>query len=92
MGATTINITLPVRLKQEIDSRVQSGMYASVSEFIRSALRRALTVRDDIPVGEAFSREAEDLILQAEQESRVRPSATRTLKSAKDIDRYLDSV
>lgn len=92
MGATTINITLPERLKQEIDSRVRSGMYASVSEFIRSALRRALTVSDDIPIGEAFSNEAEDLILQAEEESRIRSHATRTLKTAKDIDRYLDSL
>lgn len=89
MDAITINITLPERLKQEIDDRVRSGMYASVSEFIRSALRRALTVRDDIPIGEPFSKEAEDLILQAEQESRELPHAMRTLKSAKDIDRYL---
>lgn len=92
MGTTTINITLPERLKQEIDSRVRSGMYASVSEFIRNAVRRALTVRDDIPFGEAFSTEAENLILQAEEEALVRPNATKALKTAKDIDRYLDSL
>ncbi len=92
MGTTTINITLPDRLKQEINTRVRSGMYASVSEFIRNAVRRALTIRDDIPFGEAFSTEAENLILQAEEESLVRPSTTKVLKTTTEIDRYLDAV
>jgi len=92
MSTSTINITLPDRLKQEIDSRVRGGMYASVSEFIRNAVRRALTSRDDIPFGEAFSTEAENLILQAEEETIARPNNSTVLNSTKDIDRYLDSL
>ncbi|HEX5242756.1 MAG TPA: type II toxin-antitoxin system ParD family antitoxin [Tepidisphaeraceae bacterium] len=36
---TTVNISLPQPLKQYVDRKVASGMYGSVSEFIREAIR-----------------------------------------------------
>lgn len=35
----TMNISLPLRLKAEIEKAVQEGMYSSKSEFIRDLLR-----------------------------------------------------
>lgn len=40
--AITMNVSLPIRLKQYVDGRVASGLYASASEFIREAVREKL--------------------------------------------------
>lgn len=37
---TTVNISLPKKLKENIDKTVQKGNYSSRSEFIRSIIRR----------------------------------------------------
>ncbi len=36
----TMNISLPENLKEFVESQVQSGDYSSVSEFIRTLVRR----------------------------------------------------
>ncbi len=36
---TTLNISMPVSLKQSVDIAVKEGNYASVSEFFRDAVR-----------------------------------------------------
>lgn len=36
----TMNISLPENLKEFVDARVQSGDYSSVSEFMRTLVRR----------------------------------------------------
>lgn len=36
----TMNISLPVNLKEFVESQVQSGDYSSVSEFMRTLVRR----------------------------------------------------
>lgn len=36
---TTLNISMPVSLKKNVDLAVKEGNYASVSEFFRDAMR-----------------------------------------------------
>jgi Arc/MetJ-type ribon-helix-helix transcriptional regulator len=36
---TTLNISMPVSLKRDVDKAVKEGKYASVSEFFRDAMR-----------------------------------------------------
>jgi len=36
---TTLNISMPVALKKNVDLAVKEGNYASVSEFFRDAVR-----------------------------------------------------
>lgn len=36
---TTLNISIPIALKREVEKEVKAGNYASVSEFFRDALR-----------------------------------------------------
>lgn len=36
---TTLNISIPVALKREVEKEVKAGHYASVSELFRDALR-----------------------------------------------------
>ena len=42
----TMNISLPENLKEFVESQVQSGDYSSVSEFMRTLLRREQKDRD----------------------------------------------
>ena len=42
----TMNISLPENLKEFVESRVQSGDYSSVSEFMRTLVRREQKDRD----------------------------------------------
>jgi Arc/MetJ-type ribon-helix-helix transcriptional regulator len=36
---TTLNISMPISLKKNVDLAVKEGNYASVSEFFRDAIR-----------------------------------------------------
>jgi len=36
---TTLNISMPASLKHDVDLAVKEGKYASVSEFLRDAIR-----------------------------------------------------
>lgn len=36
---TTLNISIPITLKREVEKEVKAGNYASVSEFFRDAVR-----------------------------------------------------
>ena len=38
----TMNISLPLPLKQFVDGKVSSGIYSSASEFVREAIREKL--------------------------------------------------
>jgi antitoxin ParD1/3/4 len=42
----TMNISLPENLKEFVESQVQSGDYSSVSEFMRTLVRREQKDRD----------------------------------------------
>lgn len=41
MAVTTVNISLPRELKDQLDREVSRGSYGSASEFVRDALRAA---------------------------------------------------
>lgn len=36
---TTLNISIPITLRREVEKEVKAGNYASVSEFFRDTLR-----------------------------------------------------
>jgi len=55
----TINISLPKTLSKQIRAEVENGGYVSTSEFIREA------VRNFLKTSTAFSKEAQEEILQA---------------------------
>lgn len=92
MNTATINITLPIPLKKAVEERVKSGLYASVSEFIRQAVRKLLFSVDEIPYGSPFSPDATKEILKAEREALKHPEKLITLKSPEDIDRFFQSL
>ena len=41
-SAFTMNISLPMPLKQYVDGKVATGFYGSASEFVREAIREKL--------------------------------------------------
>ena len=91
MSTTTINITLPTRLKKEIQNQIKKGMYTSVSEFIRNAVRQLLISPVDshnLP----FSPQAEKEILRAFKETLENRDKNIVLKSDKDIDAFFKNL
>lgn len=93
MNTTTINITLPVRLKEEIENRVQGGMYASVSEFIRHSVRRVLAASaEEIPYSPPFSAKAVKEILAAEKAALKNRNKNIVLNNPEEIDRFFSSL
>lgn len=45
---TTLNISIPDALREFIDARVQTGEYASASEFVRELVRREKQALDQL--------------------------------------------
>lgn len=41
-NTVTMNVSLPVPLKEYVDGKVASGLYGSASEFVREAIREKL--------------------------------------------------
>jgi putative addiction module CopG family antidote len=76
---TTINISLPDKLKEQADLLITSGYYASFSDLTRSALRKLL-------------EEAELAILAKKAKDEARSGSSKTLNSRLAIDTYLDSL
>lgn len=60
----TLNISLPQSLAQQVNWQVQTGNYASVSEFIREAVRKLLGITPT-----TFAKEAEEEILKISKTS-----------------------
>lgn len=93
MNTATINITLPVRLKEEIENRVRGGMYTSVSEFIRHSIRKVLTSpAEEVPYGPSFSDEAVKEILAAEKNALEHPERNIVIETKEDLDRLFSSL
>ena len=44
-GITTINISLPKKLRAEIERRLEQESYGSISEYLRDLVRRDLRAR-----------------------------------------------
>ena len=90
MSTTTINITLPTRLKKEIQNQVKKGMYTSVSEFIRNAVRNLLTspaTTYNLP----FSPEAEKEILKAEKQALLEKNPV-IITSQRELKEFFDKL
>lgn len=76
---TTVNISIPEKLKQQADQLVKTGYYASFSDFVRDAIRNSLKQ------GQYNS--------WAEQAKKDRKQGKAViLKSDKDIDAFLEAV
>jgi len=69
---TTLNISMPVAMKKNIDRVVKKGNYASVSEFFRDAVR---------------AWESEHLIRELkESQAAARRGEFKILRSLKELD------
>jgi len=76
---TTINISLPDKLKEQAESLVDKGLYASFSDLVRDALRQTI------------SKSRYDLWAEEAKED-LRKGRAKVLKSQKDIDEYIKSL
>lgn len=76
---TTINVSLPDKLKDEAQMLVESGFYASFSDLVRDSLRQAVK-----------SSKYDLWTLEAEKE--FKEGKGKLLKSPKDIDEYFESL
>lgn len=69
---TTLNISMPISLKKNVDLAVKEGNYASVSEFFRDAVR---------------SWKEEQLIKEIrESQAEIARGGGKILKSLADLD------
>ncbi|MFC1727079.1 type II toxin-antitoxin system ParD family antitoxin [Patescibacteria group bacterium] len=73
---TTINISLPIKLKTQAEALVKGGYYASFSDLVRDSLRRLV------------EKSKYDLWLDEAKED-LRKGEAVVLKSDKEIDNYL---
>lgn len=66
-----LNISLPEKMVEKVKKEVESGSYASVSEFFRHLLR---------------SREEENVLIELERSrGEIRTGKGKTLRSLKDL-------
>lgn len=76
---TTINISLPEKLKDQAQKLVDSGFYASFSDMVRDALRRTIAQNK-------YDFWAE------ETKKEIKEGKAIALKTKKDIKDYFDSI
>ena len=76
---TTINISLPDKLKIEAESLVKKGFYASFSDVVRDSLRKLVATSK-------YDR------WYAEAKEDERTGRAVILKSQKDIDNYFKKL
>jgi len=76
---TTVNVSLPEKLKEQAETLVKSGFYASFSDLVRDSLRRLV------------SQSKYDLWVEEAKED-VRKGKAKVLKSKKDIDSYFKNL
>lgn len=80
---TTINISLPEKLKLEVDTLVKKGVYVSFSDAVRDNLREGLRERLKI-------NRYEKLLAEAKQD--IKAGRGRVFTSKKQIHDYLNSL
>lgn len=73
---TTINISLPDKLKKQADEAISDGYYASFSDFARTAFRQML--RD---------YKLDRLVKEAKEDYKA--GRGTILRTKKDIDKYM---
>lgn len=76
---TTINISLPDKLKDQAQELVKVGFYASFSDLVRDSLRRLV------------KRNRYDLLAEEAKEDLKKGRAT-VLKNKKEIEKYMKSI
>ena len=76
---TTVNISLPEKLKEQAETLVRSGFYASFSDLVRDSLRRLV------------SQSKYELWVEEANED-LKTGKAKVLKSKKDIDSYFKNL
>jgi Arc/MetJ-type ribon-helix-helix transcriptional regulator len=75
----TINVSLPEELKNEAETLIDSGFYASFSDLVRDSLRHAI-----------FRNKYDLLASEAKRE--LKSGKSVVLKSSKDIDNFFKKI
>ncbi len=75
----TVNVSLPIKLKEQAQKLVDEGYYASFSDLVRDSLRQIL------------SKNIYDLMVEEAIEDEKKGKAV-ILKTKKDIDEYINSL
>jgi len=76
---TTINISLPDKLKSQADSLIKTGFYVSFSDLVRDSLRQVV------------ERNKYDLMAE-EAKKDFKSGKAKVLKNKKDIDNYMETL
>ena len=76
---STINVSLPEKLKDQAEALVKSGFYASFSDLVRDSLRQII------------SKNKYDLWAE-ETKKDIKEGKARVLKTKRDIKKYFDSI
>jgi Arc/MetJ-type ribon-helix-helix transcriptional regulator len=76
---TTINVSLPEKLKEQAEALVSDGFYASFSDLVRDSLRKLV------------AQNKYDLWVEEAKEE-LKKGKAKVLKSKKDIDEYFGSL
>ena len=76
---TTINVSLPAKLKIQADNLVKSGYYASFSDLVRDSLRRLI------------EKSKYDLSMDETKED-LKTGQGIVLNSKKEVDSYLNEI
>ncbi len=79
---TTINISLPEKLKEDAENLVKLGLYASFSDLVRDSLRDSIEKNEKKELDRLYTQAKKDLITK---------KAT-VLKNNKDIEKYMKSI
>ena len=76
---TTINISLPEKLKSQAEELIEKGFYASFSDIVRHSLRNTVSKsRYDLLT---------ELAIEEEKQGKL-----KVLKTPKDIDNFVKSL
>jgi len=84
----TINVSLPKNLTDLARAQVKAGMYSSLSEVIRDAMRRMLNPRPKITVN-GFTEEFENEVLAASESPQDKDLV---FESADDLEKYFNKL
>lgn len=76
---TTINISLPEKLKADAETLIKKGFYASFSDVVRDSLRKLIAANK---YDRWFAEAKEDL----------KKGRAVVLRSEEDIDKYMNSI
>lgn len=79
---TTVNISLPTSLYQDIKKTIKERGYSSVSELVRDAVRRV--IHPELTEN-GFTPEFEEMVLQSAKEP---IDESKTIETDEDLEQY----